>query len=65
MNKVARAVTMIEGGKKILNIADVKETMRCLRDICNDSIAARTATFAYLGRYKVMVKRKKKKTKKK
>ena len=63
MNQVARAVTLLEGGKKILNIADVKETMRCLRDICNGSVAVRTATFAYLGRYKVVVKRKKAKRK--
>lgn len=63
MNQITRAVTMLEGGKKNLNIADVKETLRCLRDVCDDSLAATLATFAYLGRYKVVVKRKRAKRK--
>ena len=36
MNEIARIVTKLEGGKRVLNISDVKEALRCLKGVCQD-----------------------------
>lgn len=36
MNEIAVAVTLAEGKKKSLSIAQVKEVLRCLRGLCQN-----------------------------
>lgn len=66
MNKVAVLVTLAEGKKKSLPIGQVKEVLKCLRDLCRKEVDVWYAVQHYL-RYakKDQLARKKAKAKKK
>lgn len=48
MNQVAKAVTKLEGKKKSLPIGQVKEVLRCLRELCRSDREAWSRVQDYL-----------------
>ena len=48
MNYIAKVVTLLEGKKKSLSIAQIKETLKCLKTACKDADVLR-ATLKYLA----------------